>query len=69
MRKADLIGRTIVDVDWGWFGTGLSHHPRTTDPVLTLDNGRRLSFTVCETEVGEYGIEMAISDKQRGTAQ
>jgi hypothetical protein len=63
MRKTDLIGRKIVAVDWGWFNTGQSQHPRTTQPTLTLDNGRRLSFSVCETEAGEYGVEIIITEK------
>jgi hypothetical protein len=65
MRKTDLIGRKIVAVDWGRFATGQPQHPRTTQPMLTLDNGRKLHFIVCETETGEYGVEMHITKPQR----
>lgn len=68
VRARDLVGRTIVAVDFRPFrheralgGEDLS--PYTTDPVLILDNGREVRFVVCETEVGEYGVEIAISDR------
>jgi hypothetical protein len=60
-RARDLIGRKIVAVDLGrqwdkerkvWF-----HQPR-----LTLDNGRRVWFMTEETETGDYGTKICISD-------
>lgn len=65
MKKTDLVGRTIVDIDWGWFETGEGRQ-RTTQPRLTLDNGRKLYFTVRETEVGAYGVEIGITNRVRG---
>jgi hypothetical protein len=57
-RKRDLIGRRIVDVDWRRFPRDPddADSDMTTDPVLTLDNGVRLTFVVSETETGEYGV-------------
>jgi hypothetical protein len=35
-----------------------------TDPVLILDNGRRVWFSVQENEGSEYGIRACISEKR-----
>lgn len=53
-----LIGRTIVDVDirpvWD-----AERGRYTTDPVLYLDNGARVTFNVEETGSGsDYGIRL-----------
>jgi hypothetical protein len=63
MRKTDLIGRTIVDVDWRRFATRKKDAPFTTNPILILDNGRKLYFNVQETEIGEYGVEINITKR------
>ena len=31
---------------------------------LVLDNGRRVFFNVQETDVGEYGVRIGVSDKR-----
>lgn len=64
--RRHLIGRTIVDVDMRPFrarpdGTGQVCH----DPVLKLDNGRRVWFVAEETETGEYGVGICITNKLR----
>ena len=66
--KRDLTGRKIVAVDFRHFrGEDTTHEEmgpiRCTNPVLTLDNGRRVWFLVQETEIGEYGVAIHISDK------
>lgn len=72
--KRDLAGRTIVDVNFRRFRTtpeGTT--PRSmsrkdtwvSDPLLTLDNGRKVWFVTEETEVGEYGTTICISDNRR----
>jgi hypothetical protein len=61
MRARDLIGRKIVAVDFGrdWDG-----QQWLTRPVLTLDNGQRLSFVVQETHDGaEYGVSLCFRPK------
>jgi hypothetical protein len=59
-KKRDIVGRKIVGIVWNYFDTGRTDPSKTTDPVLILDNGTRLSFVVRETEVGEYGIEVSV---------
>lgn len=59
MRARDLMGRCIVAVDLGRFTDGKGGW--AFDPIITLDNGRKLSFNVQETEVGEYGVELLLS--------
>lgn len=58
-NKKHLIGRTIVDVDFRPFpdGQGRTAH----NPILTLDNGRKVWFVTEETDVGEYGVTVCIS--------
>jgi hypothetical protein len=50
-----LKGRKIVDVELRRFEGEPGR--RSTDPILTLDNGARLSFVVRETGA-EYGVEI-----------
>lgn len=64
--KRDIVGRKIVAVDWRPFETGRTEREKTTDPVLVLDNGTRLTFVVMETEVGEYGIEIVVHKAPSG---
>jgi hypothetical protein len=61
--KKALIGRTIVAVEFNPFsdGRGGTAH----DPRLTLDNGRCIYFSTEETDIGEYGICMMISERPR----
>jgi hypothetical protein len=35
------------------------------DPVLTLDDGRRVWFVVEETETSEYGVDICVSPKRK----
>ena len=61
--KRALVGRAIIDADFRPFknGRGGTAH----DPVLTLDNGRRLSMTAEETDVGEYGVSLQLSSSDK----
>ena len=59
MRTRDLVGRTIVAVDLRRFADARGGW--AFDPVITLDNGRRLAFSVQETDTGEYGVELLLS--------
>ena len=63
MRTRDLVGRTIVAVDLGRFADGRGGW--AFQPVITLDNGRRLTFSVQETDTGEYGVELLLSAPRR----
>lgn len=62
-RKSHLVGRTITAVEFRPFNAtpdgkgGTAHNPR-----ITLDNGRELFFLTEETEVGEYGTMICITD-------
>lgn len=49
-----LVGRTIVAVDLHRFDDGRGG--KAYRPILTLDNGATLSFTVQETELAVYGV-------------
>ncbi len=64
-RKRDLIGRRIVAVDWRPFQAAPETFPRLMAhfPRLMLDNGRELYFVTEETEVGEYGTRVCITEK------
>lgn len=66
--KRDLVGRKIVAVDFRPFRTERAGAgaEKTTRPVLTLDNGRRVWFNVAETDVGDYGIEILITERGNG---
>jgi hypothetical protein len=61
--KRDLLGRRIVAVNWRSFKRAFepTRLGKATDPLLTLDNGRTIWFTVDETDVGEYGVCISIS--------
>jgi hypothetical protein len=61
--RKDLIGRKIVAVNLRSFPDGKGG--TATDPLLTLDNGRRIWFVVDETEVGEYGVCICIAGKEK----
>lgn len=58
-----LAGRTIVAVDLRPFPDGRGS--KAYRPVLTLDNGATLSFTVQETESQEYGVRPDYSARSR----
>jgi hypothetical protein len=64
-RANQLVGRTITQVVFYPFpdGRGGTAH----QPVLTLDNGRRVCFHVEETDVGEYGVLITIWGKSKRT--
>jgi len=51
-----LVGHTIVGLDLHPFPDGRGH--TVCDPVLTLSSGARVSFVVCETESGVYGLQL-----------
>lgn len=65
--KPRLRGRKIVKVIWNEFGTGRGAE-KTTDPTFILDDGSRLTFSVEETEVGEYGISVNLHASQERKA-
>lgn len=50
-----LVGRAIVAVELRPFTDGRGG--TAYDPVITLDNGARLTFSVAETAVGVYGVD------------
>lgn len=49
-----LVGRTIAAVDLRPFTDGRGG--KSYRPILTLDNGATIEFTVQETESSEYGV-------------
>lgn len=57
-----LRGRRIVKVLLRPFNDEL--RGTATDPLIVLDDGTTLSFLTQETDVGEYGVKLIISDKQ-----
>jgi hypothetical protein len=57
--KRDLIGRKIVAVDFKPFDDDMGSKAHA--PVLTLDNGRQVTFVVEETDTGEYGTSIQIT--------
>lgn len=63
--KPRLRGRKIVKVDWNEFGTGRGAQ-KATDPTFLLDDGSRLTFSVIETEIGEYGISVNLHKSNDG---
>ena len=71
--KRDLVGRTIVDVEFHRWHTGRAGKPDsltwTTSPVLILDNGHRVYFSTDETESGEYGTRICINRGRRVTRE
>lgn len=63
VQARDLVGRKIVAVEFHPFKCRRHYNEWATQPVITLDNGRRLRFVVQETDYGEYGVALALSDK------
>jgi hypothetical protein len=63
--KRDLVGRKIVSIDFHGFAPRPDRDKRktATDPRIVLDSGRVLWFVVDETEVGEYGVAICISER------
>jgi len=64
--KPDLVGRSIVDVDFRAFRARPEQKGDRTmahAPVLILDNGDRVHFMTEETDVGEYGTCILITKK------
>lgn len=62
-----LIGRKIVAIDFRPFPARPGNdRSMAHDPIITLDNGRKLFFMAEETEVGEYGTCLLVSDSDRG---
>lgn len=63
-KKSDLIGRTIVSVDWRRFKTRPEESSLVDgmDPIITLDNGRRIVIQTQETDIGQYGHKLIISE-------
>lgn len=61
-----LLGRRIVAVNFRPFKARPGERSMAHDPIITLDNGRKLFFIVEETEVGEYGICLCVTDSDRG---
>ncbi len=62
-----LVGRTIVAVDLRPFDGGSPQEIRNChDPVITLDNGAQLTFSVQETDSGDgYGVRPNYHPKQK----
>jgi hypothetical protein len=65
--KRDLVGRKIVDVEFRRFHD--PDHGWCTDPVLILDNGRRVYFVTQETVTGDYGVFLGITEKLNRTTE
>ena len=59
----DLVGRRITAVAFQPFPDGRGAN--ATDPILTLDNGRRVWFVVQETDTGDYGVSIQISERPK----
>lgn len=64
-RKQDLIGRKIVDVDFRPFPHWDYPDKLCHNPVLILDNGRRVWFITQETGGSEYGTSICINGRDR----
>lgn len=61
--KRDLVGRTIVSVDFRRFPTGREGERLDgMDPIIELDNGRRIWIITQETESLAYGHQLHISN-------
>lgn len=60
VNAAHVRGRRIVGIEWRPFEAG-RYTPakrKAHDPHILLDDGSFLYFSVTETEVGEYGVEI-----------
>jgi hypothetical protein len=53
-----LKNKRIVHVELNAFNTDDDYRVVSFNPVLVLDDGSRLSFSVDETEIGEYGMTL-----------
>jgi len=53
MRKRELVGKTIADIDWNrsW---NKGHRGWIHDPIITFTDGTHLRFSVEETDDGSY---------------
>ena len=63
-RKRDLVGRTIVAVDFNRTWEPLRHTWQTY-PTLTLDNGRKIWIVTEENEGSEYGHAICITERAK----
>jgi hypothetical protein len=61
-----LVGRKIVQVRWRAFRR--IGRPMATDPVLLLDDGTELRFSVQEAD-GCYGISINVWPKEKNERQ
>ena len=59
--KAALRGRTITDIRVERFRDGRGGWAES--PILLLDTGARIYFSVQETETPEYGIKIGITQE------
>jgi hypothetical protein len=59
-----LRGRRIVKVRVRRFNANINKKGVVwaTDPIIELDDGTLISFLTQETEVGEYGVELILSE-------
>ena len=55
-KPDNLLGRTIVAVGMRWKPNGRGG--KTCDPILTLDDGRRIWFVVEDAEFGDRGVRI-----------
>ena len=60
MRVRNVVGKRIVSMRLNRFNTGRSTgrggKAWSFDPVIELEDGSKITFSVDETEVGSYGI-------------
>jgi len=59
MRKRDLVGKTIADIEWNLFTDGRGGWAH--DPTIIFNDGSRLSFSTEETENHGYGVAFCYS--------
>jgi hypothetical protein len=63
VSKRQLVGRRIIDFDPGTFDD--ARGGKAHDPVITLNDGSVLSFSVEETDTGNYGIRITKTKLKR----
>lgn len=65
VSERQLVGRRIIKFSPCPFsdGRGGTAH----DPVITLDDGSRLTFIVEETDTGEYGVFVSLHKPKKPT--
>lgn len=71
MQPKRLIGKTIATVDMRPFssrGNKRRHNTVAHDPLITFTDGSSISFTVEETEVGVYGVDICLRKPERREA-